>query len=81
MRSATEESPVSMDDVRRMATERFGDLVRIVVDLERGTMLLGAELHADEEAELLIAGSRQSDLWGINLYRMSRARAGSRSTP
>jgi len=31
-------------------------------------MLLGAELHADEETELLATGSRQSDLWGINLY-------------
>ncbi len=27
-----------------------------------------AELHADEEALLLEAGSEQTDLWGINLY-------------
>jgi hypothetical protein len=31
-------------------------------------MLLDAEMHADEEAELLAGGSRQEDLWGINLY-------------
>ena len=31
-------------------------------------MAIGAELHADEEALLLGDGSRQADLWGINLY-------------
>ena len=25
-------------------------------------------MHADEEAALLADGSRQTDLWGINLY-------------
>jgi hypothetical protein len=31
-------------------------------------MALGGELHADEEALLIENGSRQPDLWGINLY-------------
>ena len=31
-------------------------------------MAIGGELHADEEAVLLEQGSRQADLWGINLY-------------
>jgi hypothetical protein len=46
----------------------FGDLVKAVVDVERGMMVLDAELHADQEALLLDQGSRQTDLWGINLY-------------
>jgi Protein of unknown function (DUF5674) len=29
---------------------------------------VGEGLHADEEAGLLDDGSRQSNLWGINLY-------------
>jgi len=29
---------------------------------------LGGELHADEEALLLDEGSKQANLWGINLY-------------
>ena len=57
-----------MDEIRRMATARFGDLVKAVVDLERRVMIVDAELHADEEAEFLAGGSRQRDLWGINLY-------------
>ena len=51
-----------------MNRQRFGDLVKAVVDLKRGIMLLDAELHADQEAELLADGSVQEDLWGINLY-------------
>jgi len=43
-------------------------MVKAVVDLRRGLMLLDADLHADQEAELLADGSAQEDLWGINLY-------------
>ena len=31
-------------------------------------MMVGAELHADQEALFLEMGSHQKDLWGINLY-------------
>lgn len=51
-----------------MAEGRFGNLVKAVVDAERGIMAVDGELHADEEALLLEYGSRQENLWGINLY-------------
>ena len=57
-----------MDELRQLAGQRFGDMVKAVVDLRRAVMLLDAELHADQEAELLAEGSAQRDLWGINLY-------------
>jgi hypothetical protein len=68
MRRVTEADPVSMDELRSLAAQRFGDMVKGVVDLRRGILLLDAELHADQEAELLAEGSSQQDLWGINLY-------------
>jgi len=68
MKLVTRRSPLSIEDLRQLASARFGSLVKGVVDLDRGVMLVGAELHADEEAELLATGSRQQDLWGINLY-------------
>ena len=68
MRRVTTSSPISLDELRQLAETRFGDMVKAVVDLERGVMLLDADLHADQEAELLADGSRQRDLWGINLY-------------
>ena len=43
-------------------------MVKGVVDLARGILLLDADMHADQEAALLAEGSRQADLWGINLY-------------
>ena len=57
MRRASEANPVSLDEIRHLAEQRFGDLVKAVVDLKRGIMLLDAELHADQEAELLADGS------------------------
>jgi uncharacterized protein DUF5674 len=68
MRTATPSNPVSMDELRQMAAGRFGDMVKAVVDLKRGIMLLDADMHADQEADLLADGSAQRDLWGINLY-------------
>lgn len=50
------------------AARGFGDVIKAVVDIERGVMAIGAELHADEEAALLDDGSAQASLWGINLY-------------
>ena len=57
-----------MDELRLLAEGRFGDMVKAVVDVKRGVMLLDADLHADQEAELLTEGAAQRDLWGINLY-------------
>ena len=61
-------APVPLDELQRMAAESFGEFVKAVVDVQRGVMAVGGELHADEEALLLERGSRQADLWGINLY-------------
>lgn len=68
METVTAQTPLSLDHLRALAAERFGDMVKAVVDLQREIMVVGAEMHADEEAELLARGSRQRDLWGINLY-------------
>lgn len=60
--------PMKLTELRRIAKERFGDMVKVVVDIECGVMAVGGELHADEEAILLEHGSKQVNLWGINLY-------------
>ena len=59
---------ISLARLREMAIRRFGDMVKAVVDVERATMAVDAELHADEEDALLARGSAQANLWGINLY-------------
>jgi len=59
---------ITFAELADLAEERFSDLVKAVVDVERGVMAVGEGMHADEEASLIDDGSRQGDLWGINLY-------------
>lgn len=59
---------ITLDELRTSAKEGFGDFVKAVVDVERGVMAVGGELHSDEEQALLEQGSKQPDLWGCNLY-------------
>lgn len=59
---------ISVSELSEMATKMYGDLVKAVVDLENGSMVVDAEMHVDEEQLLLENGSKQKNLWGINLY-------------
>ena len=62
------DTPITRNRLRDIAARQFGDFVKAVVDVERGLMAIGGDLHADEESTLLDAGSDQRNLWGINLY-------------
>jgi hypothetical protein len=62
------DTTLSLEDLKTMARNRFGDLVKAVVDVEREIMAVDGELHSDEEALLLENGSLQRNLWGINIY-------------
>ena len=59
---------ISRSELAVLARRQFGDMVKAVVDVRRGLMAIGGELHSDEEALLLDDGSVQADLWGINIY-------------
>ncbi|MBI2426903.1 MAG: hypothetical protein HYV34_03565 [Candidatus Kerfeldbacteria bacterium] len=59
---------ISIDELKEMSAKMYGDLVKAVIDIEQGIMVVDADLHADEEKQLLENGSRQQDLWGINIY-------------
>lgn len=57
-----------IDELKQMAENMFGNLVKGVVDIDRGLLAVDAELHSDLEALLMENGSKQKSLWGINLY-------------
>ena len=59
---------LTLNDLKQMAADRFGNLVKAVVDVDRELVAVDAELHSDLEALLLEDGSEQKSLWGINLY-------------
>jgi len=44
---------ISRDELTEIAKQQFGDMVKAVVDVERGIMAIGGELQSDEEAMLL----------------------------
>ena len=59
---------ITSEELKKIALSRFGILIKAVVDIERNIIALDAEFHSDLEKLLLSDGSKQSDLWGINLY-------------
>ena len=59
---------ITLARLREMAESKFGDMVKAVVDVDKGIMAVDGELHADEEELLLVHGSKQANLWGINIY-------------
>lgn len=59
---------VSIKELSGMSEKMYGELVKAVVDIRQKLVVVDAGLHADEEQFLLEQGSRQEDLWGINLY-------------
>lgn len=59
---------ISKRQLIQWAQEEYGEMIKAVVDVSKEKLAVGGELHADAEALLLAEGSRQEDLWGINLY-------------
>jgi len=59
---------ITNEELKEMSAKLFDGLVKAVVDVEEEIMVVDSELHADQEAYLLGQGSKQENLWGINIY-------------
>lgn len=59
---------ISPEELSKIAEQTFGDMVKAVVDIQKEIIALGGELQADGEALLLGQGSKQENLWGINIF-------------
>ena len=60
---------IGLNELKEMAQEEFGDVIKAVVDVAQEIMAVGGELHADEEVLLMEeTGSKRQDTWGIDLY-------------
>lgn len=70
IRFVTSEKPIKLSEIKSIATESFGEMVKAVVDIKQNLMVISGELqHADEEEWLLEwAISDQDYLWGVNIY-------------
>ncbi len=59
---------ITWPEVKQLAEESYGEMVKAVADINLGIVAIGGEFHADAEQLLLAQGSRQTDLWGFNIY-------------
>ena len=50
--------PIEPSTLRALIEQWFGDMVKLVVDVNRGLVAIGGELHADAEARLSTAAAR-----------------------
>lgn len=59
---------ISVAELEQMAAKMYGTLVKADVDVAKNIVIIDMEMHADGEARLLEDGSRQEDVWGINVH-------------
>ena len=59
---------ISKEELKKLAKESFGDMFKIVVDIEKKVLAAGGELHADAVKLLLDEKSEGKNLWGANFY-------------
>jgi len=59
---------LSIAELKKIAADGAGNMVKAVVDIDKELIAIDAELHSDLEALVLENGSKQKSIWGINLY-------------
>lgn len=59
---------ISIKELQEMAKKMFGELVKADVDVVRKLVIVDMPMNYDGEQELMQNGSKQADIWGINLH-------------
>ena len=63
---------ITLKEIDEMAKNMFGNLVKVVIDIDKKIIVVDGELHADEEALLIKNGSEQKNLWGLTFIRKKK---------
>ena len=61
------DQPATSKQIEEMLKE-YGHYIKLAVDVKKGILAGGGELHADCEAVLLEKGSLQEDIWGADWF-------------
>lgn len=61
------DKPISVEELKVVADELFGDMVKAVADVRNGLIAIDAELHSNLERLLLENGSNQGENYGDSL--------------
>ena len=62
------QTPIKITELAKSEVIFDGPMVKGAVDVDRELLAIDADLHADLEQLLLKNGSKQDDIWGINLW-------------
>lgn len=60
---------ITKEELKALAHEQYGDIIKAVVDVAQGILGVGGELHVDIQSILIDKENAQGEsTWGINLY-------------
>lgn len=59
---------ITETELREIAKDFYGEMVKGVVDVEREIIAMGGEYHMDANVVLIRDGSKQQNVWGFNWY-------------
>ena len=59
---------ISQKEIIGLCQSWFDDMFKVVVDIKRAIVCAGRDMHADAQELLIETGSKQTDLWGANIY-------------
>lgn len=65
------EHPFNKNDIKQLK-DKYGQYIKLTVDLKNRTLVAGSELHADGERILIKKGGESKNIWGggINLNNL-----------
>jgi len=63
---------MTLDELKKIAADTFGNMVKAVVDVDRALVAVDAELHSDLEALLLQTGQNRKLMGNKPLSRDAR---------
>lgn len=59
---------ITEKELREIAKDFYGDMIKGVVDIEREIIAMGGEYHMDANMLLIENDSKQQHIWGFNWY-------------
>ena len=64
---------LNKSQVKKLAEEFFGDMIKVVIDINEHSLAAGCSLHADAEQLLIKKGSKQENIWGANYFPFKKS--------
>lgn len=56
--------PIAGEELQKLANEIGGFFIKVVIDLDKNILCVGAKMHVEEEEDLIKNGSLKENLWG-----------------